>query len=213
MAQPFANAQGFWSTTLSDSSGASAVLLPNGQAWVVYQSGSSVTALAQASLSLNGSIYTSVGKYYSLPAGAVQDYIFSGNLPAANTGTLANSVTVGAGTPAALTWTYSKSYETAASQSSVQGRWSGALGADSLLWDIDGTGKLAGTSTTGCTYSGNITPNANPVAVLDVAVTENCAGTSKTLSGIATLNAAKTGLSLAYTTPDKAQGGVLVLSK
>ena len=95
----------------------------------------------------------------------------------------------------------------------MQGRWSGALGANSLLWDVDGAGKLAGTSTTGCTYSGSITPNANPVAVLDVAVTENCVGATKNLSGIATLNAAKTGLSLAYTTPDRAQGGVLVLSK
>jgi hypothetical protein len=208
-----ADAQGFWSATLSATSSASAVILPNGQAWVVYQTGSTITALAQATLSLNGTTYTSSGKYYSLPAGAVQDYSFSGNLIAGSPGTLANSVTVGSGTPTAVIWTYSKTYETPAVQGSVQGRWSGQQGADSLLWDIDAAGKLAGTSTTGCTYSGSITPNANPVAVLDVALTENCAGASKTLSGIATLNAAKTGMSLAYTTGAGAQGGVVVLGK
>lgn len=208
-----ADAQGFWSATLSATSSASAVILPNGQAWVVYQTGSTITALAQATLSLNGTTYTSSGKYYSLPAGAVQDYSFSGNLIAGSPGTLANSVTVGSGTPTAVIWTYSKTYETPAVQGSVQGRWSGQQGADSLLWDIDAAGKLAGTSTTGCTYSGSITPNANPVAVLDVALTENCAGASKTLSGIATLNAAKTGMSLAYTTGAGTQGGAVVLGK
>lgn len=78
-----------------------------------------------------------------------------------------------------------------------------------MNWDIDSAGKLAGTSTTGCTYSGTITPNASPVAVLDVTIVENCAGTSRTLRGIATLNAAQTGLSAAYTTAT----GVLVLQK
>ena len=43
--------------------------------------------------------------------------------------------------------------------------------------------------------------------------TENCAGTLKTPSGIATLNAAKTSLSVAYTTPSGGQGGVVVLQK
>jgi hypothetical protein len=211
--QPFANAQGFWSATLSDGSSASAIILPNGQAWVVYQTGTSVTALAQATLSLNGSTYSSIGKYYSLPAGAVQSYNFSGNLTAGGSATLANSVTVGSGTPAAVTWSYNKAYETPVSQSSVQGRWSGKQGADSLLWDVDAAGKLAGTSTTGCTYSGSIKPNVNPVAVLDVSMIETCAGTTQTLAGIATLNVAKTGMSIAYTTGAGALAGVVVVVK
>ena len=214
-ASKLADAQGFWGATLSATISASAIILPNGQAWVVYQTGTTVTALAQATLSLNGSTYASSGKYYSLPAGAVQDYSFSGNLTPGGSATLANSVTVGSGTPAAVTWAYNKTYETPVSQSSVQGRWSGKLGADSLLWDVDAAGKLAGTSTTGCTYSGSITPNVNPVAVLDVSMIESCAGATKTLAGIATLNAAKTGLSIAYTTGAGAQslGGVIVLGK
>lgn len=207
------DAQGFWSAGLGGSNSATAVILPNGQAWVVYQSANTVTALAQAALSLNGATYTSVGKHYGLPGGAVQDYSFTGNLTGSNTGTLVNTITVGTGSATAVTWTYNKTYETPATQASVQGRWSGAQGADVLTWDVDANGALAGTSTTGCTYSGTLKPNANPVAVLDVAVTELCAGVSKALSGIATVNAAKSGMSVAYTTAAGAQAGVLVLAK
>jgi hypothetical protein len=42
---------------------------------------------------------------------------------------------------------------------------------------------------------------------------ENCAGTLKTLSGIATLNAAKTTLSVACTMAAGAQGKVVVLQR
>jgi hypothetical protein len=212
-----ANAQGFWSATPNATTGVGAVILPNGQAWVIYQTGSTVTALAQGALSVSGTTFTGVGKHYTLPAGAVQDFSLSAIPGSATTTTatptLINTSKVGAGTETTLTWTYNKTYETPATQASVQGRWSGVQGAVSLIWDIDSAGKLAGTSTTGCTYSGTLTPNASPVAVLDVAITESCAGTSKTLSGIATLNAAKTGLSVTYTIAAGAQGGVVVLQK
>ncbi len=212
-----ANAQGFWSATPSATTSVGAVILPSGQAWVLYQTGSTVTALAQGSLSVSGTTFTGVGKHYTLPGGAEEDFSLiasPGNATATTaTPTLINTTTVGTATSSTLTWTYNTTYETPATQASVQGRWSGLQGAVSVMWDVDSAGKLAGTSTTGCTYGGTLTPNASPVAVLDVAITENCAGTSKTLSGIATLNAAKTGLSVAYTTAAGAQGGVVVLQK
>ncbi len=212
-----ANAQGFWSAAPSATTSVGTVILPNGQAWVIYETGNTVSALAQGALSVSGSTFTGSGKHYSLPGGAVQDFSLSATAGTATsttaTPTLVNTTTVGTASSNTLTWTYNKAYESAATQASVQGRWSGLQGAVSLMWDVDSAGKLAGTSTTGCTYSGTITPNASPVAVLDAAITESCAGTLKTLSGIATLNAAKTGLSVAYTTAAGAQGGVLVLQK
>ena len=211
-----ANAQGFWSAAPSATTSVAAVILPSRQAWVLYQTGSTVTALAQGALSVSGTTFTGVGKHFSLPGGVVQDFSLSaipGITSAATAPTLINTTTVGTGTSTTLTWTYNKTYETPATQGSMQGRWSGAQGAVSVIWDVDSAGKLAGTSTTGCTYSGTITPNASPVAVLDVTIAENCAGTSKTLSGIATLNAAKTGLSVAYTTAAGEQGGVVALQK
>ncbi len=79
---------------------------------------------------------------------------------------------------------------------------------------MDGSGNLTtGSSSTGCSYSGKITPNASASAVLDVAVTETCAGVAQALTGVATLNAAKTAMSLAYTTAEAAAGGVWMLSK
>lgn len=207
------NIQGFWNATLSGTSSASAVILPNGQAWVVYEAAGAITALAQASLSVNGTTYSSSGKYYSLPGGGAQGYSLSGTLPVAGSGSLSNSVRIGSDAATAMTWTYSKAYETALSQSSVQGRWSGTLGANSLLWDVDAAGKLTGTSTTGCTYSGSLTVNAAAVAVLDAAITEACAGASQSLTGIARLSADKGSMSLAYITAAGAQGGVIVLGK
>lgn len=205
--------QGFWNSTLSSTSSASAVILPNGQAWVVYETAGAVTALAQASLSLNDTTYSSSGKYYSLPGGGVQDYNMSGTLPAAAAGSLSNSVRIGSGTATAMTWTYNKAYETALSQNSVQGRWSGKLGANSLLWDFDAAGTLAGTSTTGCTYSGTLIPNASAKAVLDAAITETCAGTAQSLSGIARLSTDKASMSLVYITAGGVQGGAVLLVK
>lgn len=205
--------QGFWNATLSSTSSASAVILPNGQAWVVYESGGSVTALAQASLSLNNTTYSGSGKYYSLPVGGVQDYSMSGTLPAPVAGTLSNSVRIGSGTATAMTWTYNKAYETPLSQNSAQGHWSGKLGADNLSWDVDATGTLTGTSTTGCTYSGTLIPNASAKAVLDAAITETCAGTAQSLSGIARLSADKSSMSLVYITAGGAQAGAVLLAK
>jgi hypothetical protein len=213
-APTLASAQGFWSDTTS----VSAVILPSGQVWVIYQNGNSVSALAQGTLSLSGTTYTGIGQHYTLPGGAVNAFSLSATLGPETSytdkaTTLVNTATVGTGTPSTQTWVYNKTYENPATQSSVQGHWSGLQGAVSLVWDIDAAGKIVGTSTTGCTYSGSLTPNANPVAVLDAAITESCAGTLKTLNGIALLNTAKTGLSLAYTTQAGSQGGVLLLQK
>lgn len=212
-----ANARGFWSATPSATSSVGAVILPNGQVWVIYQEGSTVTALAQGALSLKGSSYTGIGNYYSLPAGAVQDFslnAISGNATVTTTTpTLTTNMTVGTGTSNTQTWTYNKAYESVTTVASVQGRWSGAQGAVSLNWDIDASGKLAGTSTTGCVYSGTVTPNESAASVLDVAVTENCAGTAASLNGIALQNTDKTGLSVAYTTAAGAKAGVLMLQK
>jgi hypothetical protein len=215
-APTLADLQGFWNTTLNETIGVGAVILPDGQAWLDYGSSNGINALAQVSLSINGNTYTGTGKYYNPLTGAVQDYSVSGTIKAAEVGaTLVNSITVGTDTPITATWTYVNTYATAATQSSIQGHWTGALNLHRLSWDIDVAGGLTGTSTTGCSYSGTIKPDANPVAVFDVAIAESCAGISKTLAGIATVNEARNGMFVAYTTGTcaQAQGGILNLDK
>lgn len=213
-----ASAQGFWSATPSENTSVSAVILPSGHVWVIYQNANIVSALAKGTLSLSGTTYTGIGQHYTLPGEAVKTFSLSAILgpetsSSGRATTLVNTATVGTGLPSTQTWAYNKTYENPATQASVQGRWSGEQGAVSLVWNIDSAGKIAGTSTTGCTYSGTLNPNANPVAVLDADITESCAGTLKTLNGIALLNTTKTGLSVAYTTQTGSQGGVVLLQK
>lgn len=128
-----ANAQGFWSAPSSATTSVGAVILPNGQAWVIYQTGSTVTALVQGALSVGGTTFTGVGKHYTLPGGAVQDFNLSATPGGATTitatPTLINTTTVGTASSSTLTWNYNKSYESPATQASVQGRWSGLQGA------------------------------------------------------------------------------------
>lgn len=213
-----ASAQGFWGVTPSDTTSVSAVILPNGQFWVIYQNVNAVSAFANGNLSLKGKTYTGVGKHYSLPGGIVNTFNISANLEEDNSFIKSstifnNTTTIGTTLPFTQSWAYNKTYENAVSQASVQGRWSGEQGAVSLVWDIDSAGKIAGTSTTGCTYIGTINPNANRVAVLDAIITESCAGSLKTLNGIALLNTTRTGLSVAYTSQAGSQGGVVFLQK
>jgi hypothetical protein len=207
------NLQGFWNATLSSSSSASAVILPDGQVWILYENAGMVSALARANLRADGTLYSANGKNYSFTSASTQDFSLSGSLPASAPTSLSNSVRLGAAPPLAMSWSYNNSYKTPLSLASIQGRWSATVGVSNLLLDVDAAGKLVGTSSAGCTYGGTLLLNPGAPAVLDAAVTETCAGTTKTLAGIALLSADQHRLSLAYTTAAGAQGGVLLLSK
>lgn len=207
------NLQGFWNATLSSSSSASAVILPDGQLWILYEVAGVVSGLARAALSADGTTYSGSGKNYSFTGAATQDFSLSGSLPASAPTSLSNSVRLGSATPLAMTWSYNNSYKTPLSLASIQGRWSAMVGVNNLLLDVDAGGKLVGTSSAGCTYGGTLLVNPGAPALLDAAVTETCAGATKTLAGIALLSADQHRLSLAYTTAAGAQGGVLLFSK
>lgn len=181
--------------------------------WILYEAAGVVSGLARAALSADGTNYSGSGKSYSFTGGATQDFSLSGSLPASGPSTLTNNVRLGAGAPQAMTWTYNNSYKTPLSLASIQGRWSAMVGERNVLLDVDAAGKLAGTSSAGCTYSGTLLVNPGAPALLDAAVTETCAGATQTLAGIALLSADQRRLSLAYTTGAGAQGGVLLLSK
>ena len=208
--------QGFWDAAPAGTSRMNAVILPNGQMWVVHESAGVVTGLANSLLSFDGTMFSSTGQYFSLPNGAQQNYQFSGSLPSGSRASLLTTIGIGANAASSSTWTYNSSYEKAVNQRDVQARWSGSLGAINVLWDVDATGKLAGTSTTGCTYIGLLAVNATALAVLDVAITESCAGKQQSLNGIARFSTDKTSLSMVYTTAvgvGGVSGGVIVLRK
>lgn len=215
---PPAVVQGFWSgsvTTGPDSATkATAVVTPALTAWVVFDNGTTVTGLAKVALSAAAASNTEVsaqgsGSYFKLGTTLSKQAVA---LSATATTSGAFSGTLGTSTWA---WQSNASYKTAALASDLVANWTGTAAgkAVSYNWTVDGNGALSGSSTTGCSYSGTVKPNAAGVAVFDVLVTEACSGVTKTLTGIATLTSAKSALAVAYTTTGDAEGSVLQLTK
>lgn len=111
----------------------------------------------------------------------------------------------------ALALTYDAHYETTAGLNDVTGGWSGSYGGgvNRLTLNVSTTGVLTGSSSAGCGYSGSMQPRSADPALFDIRFTETCViGTPVTLEGIATVNAAKTGLSFAVTSTDLSKGAL-----
>lgn len=200
-------AQGFWSGAVNAQTTASAVLLPDGTAWNVLRTGSAVTALVRGTTTVSGSSFSVTGLSFN-PAGtgAPTSYAISGTVAPKATLTVA-----AAGGAAGYTLSYNKFYETAAKLSDIAGRWNASFGGGSLqlALDFSAAGALTGTSTSGCTYTGSVTPHPAAVAVFNLTLAETCTGgASQQFSGIVTLNEARTTLSAAFTTASLSAGGL-----
>lgn len=212
--------QGFWSgalsgATLQSAASTQAVVLPDGTAWFLLLPASGApTGMVKANLAVSGTSYTGSGKVYDFAGGIATAITLSGT--ADEGATLASAITVSgsAGTTSAA-MTYSNAYTTPVTLANVAGSWqvSASSGALRLDWTVQGDGSLAGTSTTGCTWSGAFTPRAGGAAVLDYSATETCASVATVYSGIAVLNGARTVGTLFVTTPADAQGFVLSMAR
>lgn len=215
-----ATMQGFWGGSMTPApdgaTRASTVVMPNGTAWVVYESATAPTAVANLALTGTAASTTDVsvtgsGSYYRLSDGAKSAVSASGT---AGTSTFNGTATVTGSAASSFAWTRAAGFTTAALASDVVGRWLGTVGGRTvqITWNINAAGAVSGTSTTGCTYSGNVTPVAG-TAVYNVAVSEDCQGTAQALAGIATLAAAKTSLRVVFTANAGAQGGLISFAK
>ena len=211
-------AQGFWAGTLAGTASASAVIVDNGDAWIVFQDvvagANAITGFARAALTVSGTSFTGTGRHYKLTDNTAQSFTASGTLQ--GTTALQTTVVVGAQAPvgpAALA--YSARYRIPAVQADASGQWRATFNAGASVVNIlvSGTGALSGSSTTGCTYVGSLVPRSATVAVYNLAFTETCVTGSSVMNGIGALNEAKTGLSLAFTNADGAKGGLLLLQR
>jgi hypothetical protein len=213
--------QGFWQGSVSSGPGgatqASAVVLPDGAAWIALESATSSTGLVK--LSITGSAASSTtasltgsGQYYA--EGGTTKVATTAAGSANTAGTLSGTITIGTSAASAINWSAGTNYKTAALQADVAKSWSAASGDGTLVttWTVTSAGALSGSSTTGCTYTGTLQPHGSPIAVFNLAATENCAGTSQTLTGIATLGSSKTRLNVAYTAASGEKGGLLAFA-
>lgn len=206
--------QGIWQGAPGASIAISTVVTENGQLWSVL-TGAQGTRLLKASLSASGAGFSGTGKAFllgsttpatttdavSLSASAVSKTSLSGSMTSTATGTPAEPFSLA----------YQSRYDTPVTLASFAGNtWTATLGPGTLNWSIDSSGKITGTRTTGCTYSGNISLRTEAKAVANVAITESCPAVTQ-LSGVAIKTPDNTGITLLLTTTGDAQGVVIGL--
>lgn len=206
-----AAAQGFWSGQVDAQTTASAVYLPEGVAWTVVQDVTGVTSMARGSVTVDASAFSVTGRSFELASGTTSTFSI--------TGTVAQKATLSvaaAGTVPSYTLVYRSAYETPATLADVVGAWTSTREGSivRLTLNVAASGALAGSSTTGCSYTGTLAPYSAGVAVFSLSLTETCLGLAALeFTGIATLNAAKTALSAAFTTADLNAGSVILATR
>ena len=209
IAQVTADLQGIWE---SSSAGVktSAVVLPDGQTWLMQSQASLVIAKLEASGTGYSSGFIGSGKRYLLGTSTVGTI----DLNAGKTAASSLSLTL---TTAGVTETYAMSYQsrydTAATLADHAGDWTATSGPGRLTWHITATGILSGTGSTGCSYAGQIKLRAEAKAVVDLIVAEQCADKSRQLAGIALLHPDKRIAILAMTTTDGVTAWLLAMAR
>lgn len=191
----------------------SAIILANGDSWVVLQEAGVTTGFARLQTQTSGNSFTSTGNQYKLQTNTTESATSTGTFTEK---TSLSGVLTTAGSSTNFNLTYDPRYETTASLSDAAGSWTGSFnsGSGTRTMNISATGALTGSSTTGCTYTGTVQPRTADPALFDLSLTETCVvGNSTSFSGIATVNAAKTSLSFAATTADKTSGALFVGTK
>ena len=109
---------------------------------------------------------------------------------------------------------------TALTATQANGKWQADLGTAKVNWTVDTAAtnvkNLSGTSTTGCTYSGQSTV-VTTQSLYKVQFTETCSGgttpATQTFAGIGTLNADNTRLTVVATNEAETRAAALLFVK
>lgn len=208
---PVSILKGFWAGTQNGTT-TSAIVLSSGEAWIVQQDAGGANRFSRSQLTPTSSAFSGSGTQYNLLDGT--------NGPMSIIGTyvekslLSGTVTVG-GVGAGIQLSYNNRYETVAQLADAAGTWQGTYSGGSKIVTITiaQDGAVTGSSSSGCSYDGVLQPRTSDPAVFDLAFTERCLSAVTALSGIATVNEAKTSLSWAFTTIDRTAGGLFVGQK
>jgi len=204
--------KGRWVTASGVTPAVTAVVVPEASgtasAWLLAQDASRLVKLVVRGDS------SATGKSYALSQGNATGQAVTGQVTTAlaSTPKSISFTGINAGT---LALSQSDSLATPAVQADAAGAWSATLGgnAQTIQWSVTAAGGLAGSSTTGCSYAGNLVAIAN-TAAYSVQFNESCPdGAKTTFGGIATLNAQKTGLTAVMTSADEIKGAAVFFSK
>lgn len=206
---PTTTLQGLWQSPAGASPAISAIVLPDGQLWAVVAEGSTIRVL-RAGLAGQASNYSGSGKSYLLGTSTVT----SGSVTASvvEKSSLTGAITPNGDASEPFSLAYQARYDTAATLAQFAGAWRDVQGPGAQNWNIAANGALTGTRTTGCTYVGQLTERAERKAVVDVSMTEDCAGNRVRLLGVATLNTTS-GISMVVATENESAAVALTLSR
>jgi hypothetical protein len=115
----------------------------------------------------------------------------------------------------ALSLTRTDDLSSQAIQADITGAWRATLGGNSVViqWALEANGLLSGSSTTGCTYTGNLTPMAG-TAAYNAQFVEKCSGSlTNDFRGIAVVSPAKDALTLVAVKADESKGAAFFFTK
>ena len=183
-------AQGRYTTATGVSPAYTVLVVPASagahQAWAVSSTGD---RLAKLNLSAANAV---TGKRYNLSANPITPEAVTGTATLAGPASSASLTLPGRSTLPATTTVVSRTdrLTEAATLATVAGSWSGSFdaGARTATWTISGAGVLSGSSSTGCTYTGNLVARSD-APVFDVSFTQTCPGiptdTVTSFSGLA----------------------------
>lgn len=222
-------AQGRWaSTSLNPAYTAIMVPAPTGAntpavdtLWTLAQDASTLIKLkangaAQTAGAVTGNVYM-LGTTSITTASSGSYTVASTAATAGSTGDQQISIKPLLGTTALFDRTDAMSTALAATQ--ANGKWQADLGTAKVNWSVDtsaaNVNNLSGSSTTGCTYSGQTTVVATQ-SLYKVQFTETCSGSTpatQTFAGIGTLNADSTRLTVVATNEAETRAAALLFVK
>jgi len=205
-----AQLRGRWVTAAGAAPAYTAVVLPGASntasAWLLAQDASRLVKLTvRGDASAQGKAYALGQASSQAVTGQVTASLAAAPKTFSVTGVAAGS----------LALSQSDALSTPAVQADAAGGWSATAGgqAQALQWTVGAAGAVAGVSTTGCSYTGQLTAMAG-ASVYGAQFDESCPdGARITYSGIATLNATKSGLTVVVTSADESRGAAVFFSK
>lgn len=200
--------QGIWRSAASATSTTSAVVLPDGKMWALVSNASSTRVLKAAFV---GQVkeFTGSGTNFTLETPTTSAVSLTASVVEGSS----LSTAIGTGAQAeTFSLAYQARYASAAQLADFAGSWAEVVGPGTLNWSISNLGAISGTRTTGCTYSGTLSLRAEKKAVVDVSVTEDCAGALTQLSGIAVKSEDKLAITMLMTNKDETAAVALNLT-
>jgi hypothetical protein len=219
-ASTISDAAGLFNGTTSTSRTASALVLADGTFWLLYSPVGNPALIAGAE---QGHLTGGAGRFTS---GDIVDVGLESMTAAQGTAvgtyvpraSAAGTVSFGAQS-VGFTATYDQTYGTAATLGAVAGSYSGTGvvlgGSETVRLSVSSTGVIAGSGTSGCSFTGTAIPNpgVNSYAVTVTFGGAPCSNANSTVSGVAYMNATTQRLYSAALNPGRTNGFLFVGTK